>query len=275
VSPSLPYSDPSRLAARIRRRAVEMVHSAAASHIGSCLSAADILAHLYGGCLRVDPTRPDWPDRDRFILSKGHAAAALYAVLAEQGFFPVELLDSYGQDDTALAGHCAHAVAGVEVSTGSLGHGLSIGCGMALAAKRDGRGYRVFVLLGDGECDEGQVWEAALFAHQNELDNLVAIVDHNKLQGLGALDEVLSLQPFAEKWRAFGFSSVEIDGHDHGQIARALAKVPRESARPTAVIAHTVKGKGVSFMEGSLAWHYKSPNDSQLVQAIGELEVAL
>ena len=275
MNPSLPHSDPSRLAARIRRRAVEMVHSATASHIGSCLSAADILAHLYSGCLRVDPANPHWPGRDRFILSKGHAAAVLYAVLAERGFFPVEMLDSYGQDDTVLAGHCTDAVAGVEVSTGSLGHGLPIGCGMALAAKRDGRDYRVFVLLGDGECNEGSVWEAALFARQHELDNLVAIVDHNKLQGLGAVDEVLSLQPFDEKWRAFGFSTVEIDGHDHDQIARALANVPRQLGRPTAVIAHTIKGKGVSFMEGSLAWHYKSPDDSQLAQAIGELEVAL
>ena len=275
MSPSTLHSDPSRLAARIRRRAVEMVHSAAASHIGSCLSVADILAHLYGGCLRVDPARPDWPERDRFILSKGHAAAALYAVLAERGFFPVDRLDSYGQDDTVLAGHCSHVVPGVEVSTGSLGHGLPIGCGMALAGKRDGSDYRVFVLLGDGECNEGSVWEAALFARQHELDNLVAIVDHNKLQGLGQVDEVLRLQPFAEKWRAFGFSTVEIDGHDHQQIAHALANVPREPDRPTAVIAHTIKGKGVSFMEGSLAWHYKSPDDSQLAQAIAELEVAL
>lgn len=275
MKPNLPHSDLSCLAARIRRRAVEMVHSANASHIGSCLSIADILAHLYGGCLRVAPTRPDWPDRDRFILSKGHAAAALYAVLAEQGFIPIELLESFGQDDTVLGGHCTHVVAGVEVSTGSLGHGLPIGCGMALAAKRDARDYRVFVLLGDGECNEGSVWEAALFARQHELDNLVAIVDHNKLQGLGAVDEVLGLEPLKEKWRAFGFSTVEIDGHDHDQIARTLANVPRESGRPTAVIAHTIKGKGVSFMEGSLAWHYKSPDDSQLAQAIGELEVAL
>jgi transketolase len=249
-----------------------MVHRANASHIGSCLSAADILAHLYAEFLRVDPRRPDWEDRDRFILSKGHAAAALYAVLAEVGFFPTELLDTYCQNGSELAGHSSHDVSGVEVSTGALGHGLSIGCGMALAGIREGLPYRVCVLLSDGECDEGSIWEAALFASHHRLDNLIALVDHNKFQALGAIKEVLNLQPFAEKWRAFNWEAREIDGHDHGQIKEALCDLPFRPGKPSVIIAHTVKGKGVSYMENNLAWHYKSPDTDQLKLALAELE---
>ena len=249
-----------------------MVHKAGASHIGSCLSMADLLAVLYGGVLRVDPAQPSWADRDRFILSKGHGAAIVYAALAERGFFPLTWLDDFCRDGGKLAGHIIHReVPGVEVSTGSLGHGLSIGAGMALAGKRDRWPYRVFVLLGDGECDEGSIWEAALFAAHHHLDNLVVMVDYNKIQSFGTVQEVLDLEPFAHKWQAFRWSVQEIDGHDHRQIARALSSLPFASGNPSCLIAHTVKGKVVSFMENQLAWHYRSPNAEQLAQALSEL----
>ncbi len=260
-----------QLAKAIRGHALRMVHHAQASHIGAGLSMADLLAVLYGSVLRVGADRPDSPDRDRFILSKGHAAAALYAVLAERGFFPLDWLGTYCDDGSRLAGHISHHVPGVDFSTGSLGHGLSIGCGVALAARRDDRPYRAFVLLGDGECDEGAVWEAALFAPHHRLDNLVAIVDHNKIQSFGAVKEVLDLAPLADKWRSFGWAVREIDGHDHDQIHDALQALPFEPDRPSVIVAHTVKGKGVSFMENELAWHYKSPDDAQLAAALAEL----
>lgn len=260
------------LARAIRIHALRMTHKAKASHIGSSLSAADIIAVLYSGVLQIDPASPDNPERDRFILSKGHGASAAYAALAERGFFPKEWLDTYCQDGSSLSGHIACNVPGVEVSTGSLGHGLSIGCGMALAGRQDGRGYRVFVLLSDGECDEGSTWEAALFAAHHHLANLVAIVDYNKVQAFGMVAEVLDLEPLANKWRAFNWAVREIDGHDYSQIENALKTVLWEPSRPSCVIAHTTKGKGVSFMENQLAWHYKSPDDEQLRQAIAELE---
>jgi len=220
----------------------------------------------------VNPDWPDWSERDRFILSKGHACAALYAVLAENGFFPKEWLETYCQNGSRLVGHVTHHdVPGVEASTGSLGHGLSIGCGMALAGKRDNRSYRVFVLLSDGECDEGSTWEAALFAPHHRLDNLVAIVDYNKIQAFGRVKDVLDLDPLPEKWRSFRWAVREIDGHDFGQIEGALAKIPLEPSRPTCIIAHTTKGKGVSFMEDKVAWHYNAPNLEQLNQALAEL----
>lgn len=263
------------LAVKIRAHALCMTHKANASHIGSCLSIADILAVLYGGVLQLDSARPDWPDRDRFILSKGHGCAALYAVLAEQGFFAKEWLETYCQDGAHLAGHITHhGVPGVEVSTGSLGHGLPIGCGMALAGKHDNQPYRVFVLLSDGECDEGSTWEAALFAPHHHLDNLIAIIDYNKIQSFGTVKEVLDLEPLTGKWRAFGWAVQEINGHDFGQIDDALKRVPFKIAQPSCIIAHTIKGKGVSFMENQLAWHYKSPNAEQLHQALAELGVS-
>lgn len=233
------------LAVKIRAHSLRMTHKANASHVGTCLSMADILAVLYSGILRVDSARLDWPDRDRFILSKGHGCAALYAVLAERGFFPKEWLETYCQDGAHLAGHITHhGVPGVEVSTGSLGHGLPIGCGIALAGKREGRSYRVFVILSDGEMDEGSNWEAILFASHHHLDNLVAIVDYNKMQSFGVVKEVLDLEPLADKWHAFRWAAREIDGHDHRQIEAALASVPFEGGKPSVIIAHTVKSKG-------------------------------
>jgi transketolase len=263
--------DPVELARRIRVHALRMVHAARASHVGSCLSIAEVLAVLYARTLRLDPARPDWPERDRFVLSKGHAAAALYAVLAERGFFPVEDLARYCVDGSPLLGHVtAHGVPGVELSTGSLGHGLPVGCGLALAAKRGGEPWRTFVLLSDGELDEGSNWEAALFAPQHALDNLVAIVDYNKIQSFGRVKEVLDLDPLADKWRAFRWDVAEVDGHDAAALERVLA--PRAATgRPLAVIAHTTKGKGVSFMEDQLAWHYRSPDAALLEQALAEL----
>jgi transketolase len=260
------------MAGRIRAHSLRMVSKANSSHIGSCLSMADLLAVLYGGALQIDSAQLQWAERDRFILSKGHGAAVLYAVLAERGFFPVSWLDDYAQEGSLLLGHASHHVPGVELSTGALGHGLPVACGMALAGKRERHRYRVFVMLSDGELDEGSNWEAILFAPQQKLDNLVAIVDYNKIQSFGSVKDVLDLAPLAEKWRAFRWAVREIDGHDHAQIAAALSEAPFEIGRPSVIIAHTVKGKGVSFMENQLAWHYKAPNADQLALALAEIE---
>ena len=261
-------------ARRIRARVLRMVHDAGASHVGSALSMVDILAVLYGGILRVDPTSPRSEGRDRLLVSKGHGAAGLYATLAEFGFFPESWLKTYCQDGAYLAGHVTHyGVPGVELSTGSLGHGLSVGCGMALAARGGSHPARVFVLMSDGECDEGSNWEAALFAHQHRLENLIAIIDYNKIQSFGRVSEVMELEPFADKWRSFGWNVRELDGHDHSVLAKTFAAVPVEQGRPTVIIAHTVKGKGVSFMENTLLWHYRPPDASQLAVALAELEI--
>jgi transketolase len=250
-----------------------MTSRANASHIGSCFSAVDIMATLYGAVMRYDPARPDWPERDRFILSKGHAGAALFAILAARGFFPRSWLDTYYQDGTVLGGHATHkGVPGVEVSTGSLGHGLSLGAGMALAAKRDGQDRRVYVLMSDGECDEGSIWEAALFAPHHHLDNLTVIIDYNKIQSFGRVDDVLRLDPLIDKWRAFGWGAVELDGHDLNALDAAFKRMPFTPGRPSCVIAHTVKGKGVSFMEDRLKWHYSAPKGDELTQALAEIE---
>lgn len=259
------------LARKIRSHALYMVHAAKSSHIGSCLSIADILAVLYTDVLRIDPERPNDPDRDRFILSKGHAAAALYAALAETGFFPVDELASFCREGSMLTGHVSHGVPGVEVSTGSLGHGLSVGVGMALALRADQRDCRVFCLLSDGECDEGSIWEAVLFAPHHRIDNLVAIVDYNKIQSFGKVSEVLDLNPFADKWLAFGWHVLELDGHNLDALAGAMRAIPTAKGKPTAIIAHTTKGRGVSFMEDRLEWHYKSPDSKQLAQALAEV----
>ncbi len=269
--PSCAVEQTTALAARIREHSLRMVHRARASHIGSSLSMADLLAVLYGRVLRVDPAQPDWSGRDRLIVSKGHAAAALYAVLADRGFFPVEELETYCESGSRLLGHVSHHVPGVELSTGSLGHGLAVGGGLALAAKRDRAAWRVFVLMSDGELDEGSVWEQALLAPQLGLDGLVAIVDYNKIQSFGSVAEVADLAPLADKWRAFRWGVREIDGHDHGAIAEALEAAPFEPGRPSVVIANTVKGKGVSFMEDELAWHYRSPDLAQLARALDEV----
>ena len=261
------------LARRIRRDVLLMTHRSGASHVGTSLSMADLLAVLYGGLLRVDPDRPRWPERDRFILSKGHGCAGLYAVLAERGFFPLARLAEFYQDGTSMAGHVTHSgVPGVEASTGALGHGLSIACGMALAGRRDRRSYRVFTLLSDGECDEGATWEAALLAAHHRLENLIAIVDYNKIQSLGTVKDVLDLEPLAQKWEAFGWAVREIDGHNVGEISKALVTIPFTPGRPSCAIAHTVKGKGVSFMENQLLWHYRSPDASEVARALAELD---
>ncbi len=260
------------LAQRIRIHVVGMTHRAKSAHVGSSLSMADLLAVLYGTTLRVRPDEPAWPDRDRFILSKGHGCAGLYAALAESGFFPIGWLDDYCQNGSALAGHVTHTgVPGVEVSTGSLGHGLPIACGMALAGTRDRKTCRIFVLLSDGECDEGSTWEAALFAPNHGLDNLIAIVDYNKIQSLGSVKETLDLEPLAAKWEAFGWAVREINGHSVAEIADVLDSVPFRPGQPSCVIAHTVKGKGVSFMEDQLLWHYRSPNEKEYRLALAEL----
>lgn len=268
-----PVAETARLAQRLRAHVLRMVYQAKASHVGSCLSMADLVAALYGGVLRVRPDQPDWPDRDFFILSKGHAAAMVYAALAERGFFDPSWLDAYCKDGAMLAGHIMrHGVPGVEAATGSLGHGLSIGCGLALAATHDGRASRAFVMLSDGELDEGSNWEAILFAGARGLDNLVAIVDYNKIQSFGRVSEVLDLAPLADKWRAARWAVREIDGHDHNQIQTALSELPLERGRPTVIIAHTIKGKGVSFMEDQLLWHYRSPTSDELTAALQEVE---
>lgn len=263
------------LARAIRIDVLRMVHRAKSSHIGSCFSIAEILAVLYRRILNVDPTRPYKGDRDRFILSKGHACAALYSVLATRGFFPRDWLNEFYQDGSKLPGHATHTVPGVEVSTGSLGHGLSIGCGMALVGQQERNPFRVFTLLSDGECDEGSVWEAVLFAGHHRLDNLVAIIDANRIQSLGRVSEVLSLDPFCDKWRACRWSVREIDGHNVADIESALESVPFEPGFPSCVIANTTKGRGVSFMQDELLWHYRSPNDQELADALRELKATV
>jgi transketolase len=256
----------------IRSYALEMVCNARASHIGSALSIADIVAVLYSQVLRVAPDQPKLPERDRLILSKGHACVAVYAALAGRGFFPVSELESYGQDHSNLMNHISHKVPGVEFSSGALGHGLPFGVGKALAAKRQKANWRTFVILSDGEMDEGSNWEALMFAAHHKLDNLVAIIDYNKLQSLTTVAQTLGLEPLAAKLHAFGWSVQEVDGHDHEQLHKALDSVPWEAGKPSVLIAHTIKGKGVSFMENKVEWHYRNPSKEQLEQALAELE---
>lgn len=265
-----------QLAWLIRRHGVEMTHLSGGSHIASILSVADIIAVLYSDVLRYDPQDPKMPERDRFILSKGHAGAAIYAALAESGFFDPEQLKTHYQDGSILSGHVSHkGVPGVEFSTGSLGHGLPVAAGMAQAAKMDSREHRVYVVLGDGECDEGSVWEAALFANHFELNNLVAIVDHNKMQSLDFCENTLKLSPFAEKWRSFGWNALQVDGHDHNALRTAFDEAKR-SEKPTVIIADTVKGKGISFMEFDILWHYRFPHDGwEYDDALKELHAAM
>lgn len=245
----------------IRRHGVEMTHLSGGSHIGAVLSVADILAVLYADVLKYDSENPESDERDRFILGKGHAGAAVYAALAECGFFPTEELKTHYADGSRLSGHVSHAVPGVDFSTGSLGHALPAAAGMALAAKKDGKNHRVFTVLGDGECDEGSVWEAALFANHYRLSNLVAVVDHNHMQSLDFCENTLELEDFGAKWRAFGWRVIELDGHSHEALKEALLNTDNSENKPTVIIANTVKGKGISFMENDILWHYRFPHD--------------
>lgn len=262
----------SKIANNTRKEILKMTYASQSSHIGSALSCVDILTVLYTKILAINPQDPQALDRDRFILSKGHAASALYATLAQRGFFPKKILDTYCQNGGELPGHSSRGfVPGVEASAGSLGHGLAIGAGMGLSAKRDDQKCRVFVLISDGECDEGSVWETALFASHNKLDNLTAIIDYNKLQAFGKTNEVLNLEPLQEKWLSFGWQTEEINGHNFAEIEKALSKVPFKSNAPNLIIAHTIKGKGISFMESKLEWHYKSPTKEEYLQALEEL----
>lgn len=262
------------MARRMRVNSLKMVHRAKASHIGSALSICDIVAVLYGQILTTDPALPKTDGRDRFILSKGHACVSVYAALAERGFFEEDDLLSYGVDHSPLMNHISHKVSGVEFSTGSLGHGLPFGVGKALAAKRQGAEWRTFVLLSDGELGEGSNWEAMLFAAHHGLDNLMAIIDYNKLQSLTTVDKTLRVEPLADKFKAFGWCVREVDGHDHAALTTQLSTTPWNLGQPSILIAHTIKGKGVSFMENRVEWHYRSPNDEQLAQALAELQCA-
>lgn len=265
-----------KIANEVRRGIVTGVHAAKSGHPGGSLGAADIMTYLYFEEMDVDPANPNRAERDRFVLSKGHCAPALYAVLAERGFFPKEELETLRHIGSRLQGHPnMNDTPGIDMSTGSLGQGISAAVGMALAAKHWGDSYRVYTLLGDGECEEGQVWEAAMFAGNHALDNLVAVVDHNGLQIDGTIDEVNSAMPLGEKFRAFKWHVIELaDGNDMAQIAAAFAEARKVSGSPVAIIAETVKGKGVSFMENQVGWHGKAPNDEQFEQAIAELAAA-
>jgi len=255
-------------AKKIRLKTIEMVYKAKASHVGGALSMADILAVLYGEILKYKSDNPEWKERDRFLLSKGHACTSLYAALAMSGFFELKELETYAQDGSMFLSHASHKVPGVELSTGSLGHALPVGCGIALAAKRKKENHRIFVLLSDGELDEGSNWEAILFAPKHKLDNLTIIIDYNKIQSLGTVKEVLDLEPLNDKLKAFNWETIEINGHNHKQIFNAFSNLPKQKEKPTAIIANTVKGKGVNFMENKLLWHYKSPNKEELLDAI-------
>ncbi len=264
--------DLKNMAKKIRRHIVTIIGEAGSGHPGGSLSATDLLTALYFRELRLRPWAPFWPDRDRFILSKGHAAPALYSTLAEAGFFPVEELSTLRQLNSRLQGHADRtATPGVEMSSGSLGQGLSFGIGVALAGRLDARGYRVYVLLGDGECDEGQVWEAAMAAAHYRLDNLLAIVDNNGLQIDGLTCNIMNLEPLPQKWKSFGWYVIEIDGHDFNQILDAFDQARLVKGQPTVIIAHTIKGKGVSFMENNVDFHGKAPTPSEVEQALKEL----
>ena len=268
-------TDHSKMLARyIRAQSLQMVHSAKASHIGSALSVSDILAVLYSGTLNVMPSNPQYRDRDRFILSKGHACVAVYAALAARGFISEDELGTFGRANSRLMCHVSHKVPGVEFSTGSLGHGLPFGVGKSFAARRLGQSWRTVVLMSDGELGEGSNWEAMLFASHHKLDNLIAIVDYNKLQSLTSVEETLAIEPLADKALAFGWHVREVDGHDHAALSDDLVNFPWSAGKPSFLIAHTTKGRGVSFMEDSVLWHYKSPTSEELARALEELKHA-
>lgn len=260
------------IATEVRRNIIKSVTAAKSGHPGGSLSATDILVTLYFEIMKIDPKNPKWEERDRFVLSKGHAAPALYAVLAERGYFPKEELMKLRQTGAMLQGHPdMKSTPGVDMTTGSLGQGLSAANGMALAAKLDKKSYRVYVMLGDGEIQEGMIWEAAMTSAHYKLDNLTAFLDYNKLQIDGTNDEVMTVEPVADKWKAFGWNVLEIDGHNYDQIRDAVKKAKETKGKPTMIIAHTVKGKGVSFMENQVGWHGSAPNEEQMERALLEL----
>lgn len=259
-------------AAQIRMDLLTIIHRAKTGHTGGSLSNTDILTALYYEIMNIDPANPKWDERDRFIASKGHSVESLWCILADLGFFPKEELLTYSQFGTRLIGHPNNKVPGIEMNTGALGHGLPISVGMALAAKRDGRSYRVFCLMGDGEQAEGSNWEAAMAGAHYKLDNLVGIIDRNRLQISGPTEDVMGLEPLEEKWAAFGWHVVSIDGNDMDELVRTLRSVPEATGKPTLVMANTVKGKGVSFAENVPAWHHHVPNDEQLRLAHAELQ---
>ena len=263
-------------AAKARLLAVEMVHDAASGHLGGSLSCMDVLTDLYFSQMRVDPKNPHDPDRDRFVMSKGHCSPALYPILALRGFFPVENLKMFRRIDGHMSGHVEmHYNPGVDMSTGSLGQGISVAVGMALAGKVAGKNYRVYSILGDGEVAEGQVWEAMMAANKYHLDNLCACVDVNGLQIDGETKDVMPTEPLDKKFEAFGCHVIKIDGHDFAQINAAYAEAAATKGQPTVILAKTVKGKGVSFMENNAGWHGKAPNDEQFAQAKAELEAQI
>ena len=266
-----------QLAWLIRRHGIEMTHISHGSHIGAILSVADIVAVLYNDVANISPENRKDENRDRVILSKGHAGAAIYAALAEKGFFDRAELKTHYADGSRLSGHVSHkGVPGVEFSTGSLGHGACVAAGMALNAKLDKKPYYTYAIVGDGECDEGSIWEMALFANQFKLNQLVIVVDHNKMQSLDFCENTMSLAPFAEKWKAFGWNVLDIDGHNHDALRDAFKKAKESTDKPTVIIANTVKGKGVSFMEFDILWHYRFPHDGEEYDgALKELYAAM
>lgn len=260
------------MARQMREATIEMLGKAGGGHIGGSLSVMDILVTLYGAVMRFDPARPDWTDRDRLILSKGHACAALCPVLAECGYFDEAALDTFNKLDSPFGMHPdMHKIPGCDMSAGSLGHGLAIGAGMAMAGRFDRKDYRVYVVLGDGECSEGSIWEAAAVAHHYKLDNLIAIVDRNRVSLDGNTDDLMSLEPFGERWRAFGWRVIEVDGHDYSQLYGALQEARETTGRPTVIVANTVKGKGVSFMEGKHEYHHADLKGEELEKALAEV----
>lgn len=261
-----------QLAWKIRRHAVEMTHHANASHIAGVLSCADILAVLYSDVAKYDTNNPKWAGRDRIILSKGHAGVGIYAALAESGFFPIEDLDRYGQDGSPLSCHISHKnVPGVEITTGSLGHGVCVACGMALNAKMRKLDYRVYAIVGDGECNEGSVWETIMLAAHHRLSQFTVVVDANQMQSLGDCKDIIDMEPLADKWRAFGWHVTEVlDGSNHDSLRQAFSE--DNEGRPKVIIARTIKGKGISFMEHDLLWHYRDPQGKFYEQAVSELE---
>ena len=259
------------LAKKIRKHTLRMVCAGKSGHIGSMLSTADIYPVLYKHFLKVDPKNPKWVDRDRFLLSKGHGGAALLACLAELGFFPKDWLDRYYCDNGKLSGHISHHIPGVEFSTGSLGHGLPVACGMAMAAKRDGKGHRIVVMSSDGDLNEGSTWEAIMLAGQHHYDNLLMMVDYNRLQALGCSQDIINLEPLGPKLEMFGWKAIEVDGHDPAAVEAALQKFPLEQGKPSAIICRTVKGKGVSFMENEYKWHYGGLTEELRDKALAEI----